>query len=467
MKKQLKRIIFLCAALAVLAGALLLLKEPEQTTEAPEDTTLFSFDATVLTGARIVNGEGGYSLLITDANGSVPSLAGFATEEKKLKNAVSACRKIKYAEKIAGGASRLEEFGLVSPTADVSVTAASGKASFSIGNAVPGAETESRYVLFNGEVYIVYKTYLSTFLWGEKDFVSRELTPELNDTEHPVYPVSVSVSAAGRTFSVRKTESSSVAGYTLSNYQVSEPVLYAADTSAVVELFGTLFGLEADGIDTLLKEGAGPAFYVPEDLQSTVTLVFADGSGQEERRELLLFNRKEDGSCLCMLRGGNTVYTLLSPVETLFATDPAPYLSRELPYLPVAALESVMLEFTGANTYEIRLDRGAEDEISVSVNEKETGTDSFKNFYYMLISVQLDQVDVSGTAGSGAPVTLRVEYRGTDGTLLVTEFCSLSERTLEALSNGARCGELSVRTVHELEATAERLAAGEEIKARY
>lgn len=469
MKKQFRKILLLCGAVAVLAASLFLLKdsEPEKNTEVPEDTTLFSFGATELTGAEIMNDEGGYSLKITDSAGTIESLSGFATEEKKLKNAVSACRKVKYAEKISDGSSRLEEFGLASPATSVTVTATSGRVSFSVGDAVPGVETESRYVFFNGEVYAVYKTYLTTFLWGEKDFVAKTLTPELGDTEQPIYPVFVSVASFGRVFSIKKTESASVMGYTLANYQISEPVLYAADTSAAVELFGVLFGLNADGVAALLKDGGQPALYSLEDPESIVTLVYTDVSGKEEKRELLLSERNADGSSFCMLRGGNTVYTLNAPPEALYNTDYTPYLSRELPYLPVAALESVTLEFTGAETYEMKLVREEGTGLSVMVNGNKTAEDSFKNFYYILISAQLDKVDVSGKAGVETPAVLRVEYRGTDETMLVTEFVSLSERTLEARSDGVCCGELSVRTVHELETAAQRLAAGEEIKARY
>ena len=468
MKKQGKRIAALVGVLAVLAAALLLLREPEteKTQTAAEDTTLFSFAAAEITGARIENAGGGYTLTATDGTGTIEGLTGLPVEEKKVKSALSACRKIKYDAGIEDGSTRLAEFGLDAPEASVTVTAAAGTASLSVGSAVPGAETESRYVLYDGGVYIVYKTYLSTFLWDTREFVEKTLTPDKNDTDSPLTPVSATVQTKEGTLSVTVSGTETVGSLAVSAYRMTVPAEYPADASAVISLFDALYGISADETAALLRNGVTASAFGLDTPASTVTLTYTDAAGAAGECTLLLSERDADGGCYAMLSGGGAVFRLYAPAEALFLSDGTPYLSRELPYTPVSSLHRLYLTFAEGESYEICLERDGETEYTVKVNGAETEAASFRNFYYMLISAQLDTVDLSGAAETENPLVMQAEYTALDGSTVTVAFRSISDRTVEAFADGIRRGEMSIRTVNEIEAAAKKLAAGEELKIR-
>ena len=484
MKRQGLVIVLLLAALALTGGGVLLLREPpENTKETAAETAeevLFSFGEEEISGICVENKEGGYSASRTENGWEIDGLEDIPLDDSTLHSLVYSVMSLKSVREIADGGDRPEDFGLAEEQASAVVEAElSGGESVRlvVGDEVPSEDQNARYVGKDGRVFVAYNTKVGVFLHSGLQFVEKEITPPTRASAENLTVQSVQISGTGymegnpAPLSVRLSENREIAGAALAFYEITSPWEIAADASASVVWTESFFSLAAVETAVVHPSESDLERYGLREPWAEVHLEYANAAGGRGTCEFSLARPDASGMAAVRVSGRDVIYLADVAGTDWVSRRPQDLVSRQLLTPSLQTLSALTIAEEGKTPVVIRFEADAgNSQIRAFLGNAELEDKSFRNFYYTVINQTADEVLFDGAQIPGeSEKTAEIRYSYAEGNREdLLEYYRESDRFLLVVKNGGemcwRMGEAKLTQVLE---TLERLAAGEEIEARY
>lgn len=472
MKRQKITIGILCACLVLLGGVWLWLsgqdEEDGQQAEA-EEQVLAELGEVAL--VEVENAAGGYTVAWNGDEAEVDSLAGLPVQDGLVGQVRACASSLESQKKIENGRERLAGFGLDEPEAKVNITGADGgKAELLVGDEVPDAEAQGRYVEWNGEVYVMSANRVEPFLYGPDAFLSKQITPAYEEMSDGTVVTEVRLEGAARpeSLQIEHVDSEELAGYLVNSYRLTSPVDYPADANRVEELIQSFFGIKAEGIRAIHPDAEALRKCGLETPWMQMTIRYDDAEGQKKEQSVAVSAADGDGKVAVRAEGVDVIYECSADSFPWMDASEETLLSREILAPEIQKLQAFTVEDAGGEDYTICLQGMDTESPEATYGDCKLEMENVRNFYYMLISMSADEILMGETLDvQGMEVSARVTFQYADGTEESVTYYKESARGLYANIDGVRGCRLSATQLETVLGNLELLVSGETVKARY
>ena len=472
MKKSVKGIIGLSAALVVLGGgaAALLLTEPKDdggdsssiTSEVEKQVKMLIYDDKAA-GTDAETGEQSTGIIKTvnvknktdeylvvqqskaaDGEDPVYTIDGYQDvnmDNVLIRTLVNNANGLSSEDVVEENCTDLEKFGLADPEAAVDIEYETGtKCRMFIGNQTPSAA--EKYVMLDGEntVYTVRVSAVANYSKALTDFVS---TTILQKPE--VYPVVEKLTVSRKDSEADlvleydvKSDDSEYRGGTSSTHIMTSPTDAHLTVERSTDIITGMFGLESSSLYSVHCTEAEIAEAGLKDAFCTVTMECDDGNDYK----LLISEFFEDDngkSCYCMLEGSNVIYVLSAEKAIWTTVEPVDVASRMFIVSYVWNVTDLSVE-CGGKLYDFEITQtveAGEDEnltsanFTTTLNGENFDSERYRKFYSFLIKANAESFALGEDIPQGEPMAV-LEY--TDGYTRETVKCEFYEKSsLQAL----------------------------------
>ena len=514
MKKQTVTILGMLAGLAVLGAGMYFLRQPAEDQDAALQPAAEASDVIfdlrdeekngLLTQIRVKNSSGGFSAARTEEGWMIESLEDVPLDASVLHSLISSVTSLKSVQDIEGGEEHLSDYGLTEDRASAVVEADLSEDNvihLIVGDEVPGSEGKSRYVEADGKVRTAYRTKVDVFLNSVTDFVEKEITPSYKSSAETFTLESVTVkgsfvsgessrntsetekaAAAGKTqmqgdgasavLEVKLADSAELAGIAFHTYELSSPWQLPADTSEMESWFPSFFNLKAEDVEELFPKEEDRKEYGLDDPWAEAWICYRDNEGEEQAFSFSLSRPDENGAAFAAVPGRDVIYRVNVKDVEWVRKDPKDLVSRQLISPSVLTLSSLQFLEEGKDPMEILLTQDtANNATEARIGEQLLADKSFRNFYYTLISLTADEVILEEEkTPEGYPEIMEITFTYLDEARSpeVLLFCRETDRVcLAFLNGGERVFRVSEAKLAQVTEALRKLAAGEEVPARY
>ena len=475
MKKQWLTIGILCIGILILGGACFFLLKPDD----PEKSDAESGNYQILDeiteddveSVVVSNASGGYeadwnddSVIIKDCN----NIAIDSSAVKKIQNAIKG---ITAEKKVTDEKGRLNEFGLEDDPVEVTVTGKGEKESLMIGDEVPGQDSSQWYVLWKEEVYIVSDSNVEAFQYGVKDLVSKQITPDRDESDDSFRVTLADIQGEGMDeIQIRHQGSEELAGYQVDSYQLTAPINYPASAAVSEDILPMFFGLKAQEVAVLHPTAEDRAQVGLDQPYRQVEIEYQTKNSEKNKISILVSNI--DGAGNLYVENGSDVIYKCRPQDIRWLTLTVDTVISHTILIPdVTSLKTLTITQGDGSSYQIQFQNMGTDNGKVLYDGKELDVDSFRNFYYGLISVEADEVileNLPDTSGMNKIAEIKFVYMDESKKSDMVTYYSESARKAYAVLDGNERGfRLSETQIDTVLGNLQKLINGEEIKARY
>ena len=455
MKKAVKGIIGLCAALAVLGGGLAALKltEPGETEESSSSSSEVSgSDITLIkdeeiSKVRVTNESGELNIVVkteaTDTSAATYTIDGYddiPLTTSMVGTLANNAKGLVSDSIVAENCTELGKYGLDDPRASVEITFESGeKVSFEIGDVSP-VSSETYFKLSGDDtVYTVASSKLSNYMSGLNSFISSTILEEPDDENYPVVKL-LRVQRDDLDYDIvleydEKSDDESYIGGTTATHIMTSPTVAYVAVERSTPITNGLFGLTSQGVYSVHPGEAEIAEAGLSDPFCTVTMSCDDGNDY-----VFLMSEPftdEDGtqSHYAMFQGGNIIYTV-SAEDAQWGT-----------FMPIDVASKIIFGTYVWNITDMKLQAGDNEPVEIKITRKDESADKetvseedftatkngsvfdpsrFQKFYSFLISAPAEDLAINETVPSGEPI-VSVEYTESyGGTTQKVEFYDYS-----------------------------------------
>lgn len=475
MKKQWLTIGILCIGILILGGACFFLLKPDD----PEKSDAESGNYQILDeiteddveSVVVSNASGGYeadwnddSVIIKDCN----NIAIDSSAVKKIQNAIKG---ITAEKKVTDGKGRLNEFGLEDDPVEVTVTGKGEKESLMIGDEVPGQDSSQWYVLWKEEVYIVSDSNVEAFQYGVKDLVSKQITPDRDESDDSFRVTLADIQGEGMDeIQIRHQGSEELAGYQVDSYQLTAPINYPASAAVSEDILPMFFGLKAQEVAVLHPTAEDRAQVGLDQPYRQVEIEYQTKNSEKNKISILVSNIDGAGN-LYVENGSDVIYKCRPQDISWLNLTVDTVISHTILIPDVTSLKTLTITQGDGSSYQIQFQNMGTDNGKVLYDGKELDVDSFRNFYYGLISVEADEVileNLPDTSGMNKIAEIKFVYMDESKKSDMVTYYSESARKAYAVLDGNERGfRLSETQIDTVLGNLQKLINGEEIKARY
>lgn len=500
MKKSVKGIIGLSAALVVLGGSLAVLKltEPD---DSPDESSVS--DITEVSGAGVVlvqdkNSGDGYGTVskvrVTNRNGEVNaviqnqpnenSAAVYTLEDyTDVPLDTSVIGTLAYnanglasSSIVAENCTETEKYGFDDPEASVEVTYESGNSvKFFIGDTAPKAS--ETYVMVDGDdtVYTVDTSKIANYSKTLYDFVSNTIVEKPADDQYPVVN-SLRIQRDDIDYDIyleydKKSDDDSYTGGTSATHVMMEPTFSYLTVEKSTPITNGIFGLTAKSIYSV---HAGEAEIAQAGLKEPFCKVTMNYGKDGSEYVLLMSEPFTDENAqklhYAMLEGGNVIYTVSAEDAQWGTIKPIDISSKIIFGTFIWNISDMTVKCSGQDLNFKVSPKDASKETSslksedmnVTKNDSVFDAERYRSFYSFLVLASAEDFALGEEIPSGVPMA-SVEFRDsyTEETTKV-EFYDYSSLNSLIVINGESkyfCGKSYVETLIE---NIKRIETGEE-----
>lgn len=475
MRKQWLTIGILCIGILILGGAgLFLLKSDDAENSDVESGSYQILDEIAeddVESVVVSNGSGGYEADWNDDSVIIKDCDNIAIDSSAVKKIQNAVKGITAEKKVTDGKDRLDEFGLENASGEVTVTGKDGEESLMIGDEVPGQDSSQWYVLWKEEVYIVSDSNVEAFQYGVKDLVSKQITPDRDESDGSFLVTTADIQGEGMDeIQIRHQASEELAGYQVDSYQLTAPINYEASTSVSEDVLPLFFGLKAQEVAVLHPTEEDREQVGLDQPYRQVKIEYQTKDSEENQINLSVSNIDGEGN-LYVENGSDVIYKCQAQDISWLNLTVDTVISHTILIPDVKSLKTLTITQEDGSSYQIQLENMGEDNEKVLYDGKELDADSFRNFYYGLISVEADEVilkDLPDTSGMSKIAEIQFAYTDESKEADTVTYYSESARKAYAVLDGNERGfRLSETQLDTVLGNLQKLINGEEIKARY
>lgn len=475
MKKQWLTIGILCIGILILGGACFFLLKPDD----PEKSDAESGNYQILDeiteddveSVIVSNASGGYEADWNDDSVIIKDCDNIAIDSSAVKKIQNAIKGITAEKKVTDGKGRLNEFGLEDDPVEVTVTGKGEKESLMIGDEVPGQDSSQWYVLWKEEVYIVSDSNVKAFQYGVKDLVSKQITPDRDESDDSFRVTLADIQGEGMDeIQIRHQGSEELAGYQVDSYQLTAPINYPASAAVSEDILPMFFGLKAQEVAMLHPTAEDRAQVGLDQPYRQVEIEYQTKNSEKNKLSILVSNIDGAGN-LYVENGSDVIYKCRPQDISWLNLTVDTVISHTILIPDVTSLKTLTITQGDGSSYQIQFQNMGTDNGKVLYDGKELDVDSFRNFYYGLISVEADEVileNLPDTSGMNKIAEIKFAYmdesKKSDTVTYYSESARKAYAVLDGNERGFRLSETQIDTVL---GNLQKLINGEEIKARY
>lgn len=475
MKKQWLTIGILCIGILILGGAcffLLKSDDPEKSdVESGNYQILDEITEDDVASVVVSNASGGYEADWNDDSVIIKDCDNIAIDNSAVKKIQNAVKGITAEKKVTDGKGRLNEFGLEDDPVEVTVTGKGEKESLMIGDEVPGQDSSQWYVLWKEEVYIVSDSNVEAFQYGVKDLVSKQITPDRDESDDSFRVTLADIQGAGMDeIQIRHQGSEELAGYQVDSYQLTAPINYPASAAVSEDILPMFFGLKAQEVAVLHPTAEDRAQVGLDQPYRQVEIEYQTKNSEKNKISILVSNIDGAGN-LYVENGSDVIYKCRPQDISWLNLTVDTVISHTILIPDVTSLKTLTITQGDGSSYQIQFQNMGTDNGKVLYDGKELDVDSFRNFYYGLISVEADEVileNLPDTSGMNKIAEIKFAYmdesKKSDTVTYYSESARKAYAVLDGNERGFRLSETQIDTVL---GNLQKLINGEEIKARY
>lgn len=456
MKKNIKLIIIICIAAAVLAGAVVALvmtapeKEPEEKEEEIKTSLLYDKAPADLAKVTIENAEDKYEVLRIgegdEAKWTVMDIIDLPLSGTVMSKILNGASSVTAQQTVAENAGDISIYGLDKPSATVTAEfsdSAKTVKKLIIGNLTP--EETKRYIMVEGDpkVYTVYNTAVSCFFEDKYALVNKTIysvraAADENDTTDYTRINKMTISRADLDYDVvieydvrLDDEDAMVANS--SNYVMSEPVFRDLNPEKSSNITDGIFGLTASDLAVVNPvesdlEALGinsPAAEVTAEINGGDVLRFKIGNEyiNEDGKKAGRYVYAEGINIVYIFSEGSLPWLTFSPLDIVTTMYTNNY---------VYDLEAVEIT-AGEKKLDFELSGAGADDFAVKLNGKDTDADRFKTLYQYILRAPSTELYFEETS---AEPSLSVNIRTKDGKNDLLEFVPDKNRQVIVRLNG-------------------------------
>lgn len=470
MKKQWKMIAIIGIVLLLLGGAAILLAGGNsEENVADNGQMIYEMEKTLLKDILVENSAGGYHLSCEETL-KVEDMEQLPVDENGLKKIFNASYQLEAKKKIKDGGSRLNEFGLDRPDVKVTITKRNDeKVVFSIGEKTPEDDSAAYYVGWNEDVFVVEEDLLKVFFYGKENLISRSLTPAYDSSSDEVSIKEIVVTRSGETIKIQHKDSENLAGYVLDSYYIVSPIEYAASPSISEDFIPALFDLDAAAVVAVNPSKKELESFGLAEPEVTVDVSYTM-SGEEEIIKLRSSKPTASGAVYVKTEEDAIVYLCTAAQISWSDMTLQDFVSKSVLTPDIGTLEHLVFKMEDGSSYTLNLEHMDDTEnAKVSYEGTNFEMDSFKNFYYSLISITADEVVFENFPEmSEEDLILTVQFSYADGTKDEVRYYDQEARRIYAELNEEECGyHLNATQIENVKNNLQKLINGEKIEARY
>lgn len=475
MKKQWLTIGILCIGILILGGACFFLLKSDDSEKSDVESGNYQIldEITEDDVASVVvsNASGGYEADWNDDSVIIKDCDNIAIDNSAVKKIQNAVKGITAEKKVTDGKGRLNEFGLEDDPVEVTVTGKGEKESLMIGDEVPGQDSSQWYVLWKEEVYIVSDSNVEAFQYGVKDLVSKQITPDRDESDDSFRVTLADIQGAGMDeIQIRHQGSEELAGYQVDSYQLTAPINYPASASVSEDILPMFFGLKAQEVAVLHPTAEDRAQVGLDQPYRQVEIEYQTKDSEKNKISILVSNI--DGAGNLYVENGSDVIYKCRPQDISWLNITVDTVISHTILIPdVTSLKTLTVTQGDGSSYQIQFQNMGTDNGKVLYDGKELDVDSFRNFYYGLISVEADEVileNLPDTSGMNKIAEIQFAYMDESKKSNTITYYSESARKAYAVLDGNERGfRLSETQLDTVLGNLQKLINGEEIKARY
>lgn len=475
MKKQWMTIGILCIGILILGGACFFLLKPDD----PEKSDAESGNYQILDeiteddveSVVVSNVSGGYEADWNDDSVIIKDCDNIAIDSSAVKKIQNAIKGITAEKKVTDGKGRLNEFGLEDDPVEVTVTGKGEKESLMIGDEVPGQDSSQWYVLWKEEVYIVSDSNVEAFQYGVKDLVSKQITPDRDESDDSFRVTLADIQGEGMDeIQIRHQGSEELAGYQVDSYQLTAPINYPASAAVSEDILPMFFGLKAQEVAVLHPTAEDRAQVGLDQPYRQVEIEYQTKNSEKNKISILVSNIDGAGN-LYVENGSDVIYKCRPQDISWLNLTVDTVISHTILIPDVTSLKTLTITQGDGSSYQIQFQNMGTDNGKVLYDGKELDVDSFRNFYYGLISVEADEVileNLPDTSGMNKIAEIKFVYMDESKKSDMVTYYSESARKAYAVLDGNERGfRLSETQIDTVLGNLQKLINGEEIKARY
>ena len=475
MKKQWLTIGILCIGILILGGACFFLLKSDDSEKSDVESGNYQIldEITEDDVASVVvsNASGGYEADWNDDSVIIKDCDNIAIDNSAVKKIQNAVKGITAEKKVTDGKGRLNEFGLEDDPVEVTVTGKGEKECLMIGDEVPGQDSSQWYVLWKEEVYIVSDSNVEAFQYGVKDLVSKQITPDRDESDDSFRVTLADIQGAGMDeIQIRHQGSEELAGYQVDSYQLTAPINYPASASVSEDILPMFFGLKAQEVAVLHPTAEDRAQVGLDQPYRQVEIEYQTKNSEKNKISILVSNIDGAGN-LYVENGSDVIYKCRPQDISWLNLTVDTVISHTILIPDVTSLKTLTITQGDGSSYQIQFQNMGTDNGKVLYDGKELDVDSFRNFYYELISVEADEVileNLPDTSGMNKIAEIKFAYmdesKKSDTVTYYSESARKAYAVLDGNERGFRLSETQIDTVL---GNLQKLINGEEIKARY
>lgn len=475
MKKQWLTIGILCIGILILGGACFFLLKSDDSEKSDVESGNYQIldEITEDDVASVVvsNASGGYEADWNDDSVIIKDCDNIAIDNSAVKKIQNAVKGITAEKKVTDGKGRLNEFGLEDDPVEVTVTGKGEKESLMIGDEVPGQDSSQWYVLWKEEVYIVSDSNVEAFQYGVKDLVSKQITPDRDESDDSFRVTLADIQGEGMDeIQIRHQGSEELAGYQVDSYQLTAPINYPASAAVSEDILPMFFGLKAQEVAVLHPTAEDRAQVGLDQPYRQVEIEYQTKNSEKNKISILVSNIDGAGN-LYVENGSDVIYKCRPQDISWLNLTVDTVISHTILIPDVTSLKTLTITQGDGSSYQIQLQNMGTDNGKVLYDGKELDVDSFRNFYYELISVEADEVileNLPDTSGMNKIAEIKFAYmdesKKSDTVTYYSESARKAYAVLDGNERGFRLSETQIDTVL---GNLQKLINGEEIKARY
>ena len=475
MKKQWLTIGILCIGILILGGACFFLLKSDDSEKSDVESGNYQILDEIteddVESVVVSNASGGYEADWNDDSVIIKDCDNIAIDSSAVKKIQNAVKGITAEKKVTDGKGRLNEFGLEDDPVEVTVTGKGEKESLMIGDEVPGQDSSQWYVLWKEEVYIVSDSNVEAFQYGEKDLVSKQITPDRDESDDSFRVTLADIQGEGMDeIQIRHQGSEELAGYQVDSYQLTAPINYPASAAVSEDILPMFFGLKAQEVAVLHPTAEDRAQVGLDQPYRQVEIEYQTKDSEKNKISILVSNI--DGAGNLYVENGSDVIYKCRPQDISWLNITVDTVISHTILIPdVTSLKTLTITQGDGSSYQIQLQNMGTDNGKVLYDGKELDVDSFRNFYYGLISVEADEVileNLPDTSGMNKIAEIKFAYtdesKKSDTVTYYSESARKAYAVLDGNERGFRLSETQLDTVL---GNLQKLINGEEIKARY
>ena len=475
MKKQWLTIGILCIGILILGGACFFLLKSDDSEKSDVESGNYQILDEIteddVESVVVSNASGGYEADWNDDSVIIKECDNIAIDSSAVKKIQNAVKGITAEKKATDGKGRLNEFGLEDDPVEVTVTGKGEKESLMIGDEVPGQDSSQWYVLWKEEVYIVSDSNIEAFQYGVKDLVSKQITPDRDESDDSFRVTLADIQGEGMDeIQIRHQGSEELAGYQVDSYQLTAPINYPASAAVSEDILPMFFGLKAQEVAVLHPTAEDRAQVGLDQPYRQVEIEYQTKDSEKNKISILVSNIDGAGN-LYVENGSDVIYKCRPQDISWLNLTVDTVISHTILIPDVTSLKTLTITQGDGSSYQIQLQNMGTDNGKVLYDEKELDVDSFRNFYYGLISVEADEVileNLPDTSGMNKIAEIKFAYmdesKKSDTVTYYSESARKAYAVLDGNERGFRLSETQLDTVL---GNLQKLINGEEIKARY